>query len=269
MKLHLDVYSHQYSWMHRWEPRCKLIGLMGLIVAFAFVRDLRLLVPMLGVTGGLFALSRLPLTVLIHRLRYPGFFLLGVVFLLPFFAGETVIWQWGGLSLYQEGCLAVVLIAVRFFSILTIALILVASTPFLTLLKALRSLGLSPILTDMVLLTYRYLYDMTENLTTMRTAMRLRGGDRARARFLLPDWRALQQTATLAGTLLIRSYEQSERVYKAMRLRGYGLAPRQPSWQDWRTIKASNVLALGLSLIVAGGFVLAEVLIEGMGRNAR
>ncbi|MBF2026937.1 MAG: cobalt ECF transporter T component CbiQ [Oscillatoriales cyanobacterium C42_A2020_001] len=261
MKLDLDVYSHQHSWMHRWEPRCKLIGLMGVIFAFAFVQDLRLLVPMLVVTASLFMSSGLPLTVLTHRLRYPGFFLLGMVLLLPFFAGETVIWQWGKLSLYQEGCLATILIAVRFVSILTIALILVASTPFLALLKALRSLGLSPILTDMLLLTYRYLHDITESLTTMRTAMRLRGGDRSRARFLIPDWRTFRQTASLAGTLLIRSYEQSERVYKAMRLRGYGLAQGQTNRQDWRSIQVSNILALGLSLVVAGGFVLAEVLI--------
>ncbi|MEO1286132.1 MAG: ATP-binding cassette domain-containing protein [Chloroflexota bacterium] len=36
------------------------------------------------------------------------------------------------------------------------------------------------------------------------------------------DKRSIVQVASLMGSLLIRSYEQAERVYKAMRLRGYG-----------------------------------------------
>jgi cobalt/nickel transport system permease protein len=235
-----------------WEPRCKLIGLMSLVFAFAFVQDLWLLLPMLLVTITLYKISKLPISFLLQRLRYPSFFLLGIVALLPFFSGRTIIWQWGWLSIYREGCESVVLIASRFFSVLTIALILTGTTPFLTLLQTLRSLGLSPILTDMTLLTYRYLHDIAGNFATMRTAMRLRGGDRRGQPWF--HWQLLPQFAILTGTLLIRSYEQSERVYQAMRLRGYGL-PKQSGSPEPAHGRGSFI-ALGVSLVVAAGFVL-------------
>ena len=256
MTLNLDVYIDRPSWLHQWEPRCKLIGLMGLIFAFAFVRDLWLLAPMIVVTATLYFSSQLPLPFLLKRLRYPGFFLLGIISLLPFFSGETLVWKWGWLSVYQEGCEAVVLIAVRFLSIVTIALILVGSTPFITLLNALRSLGLSPILTDMTLLTYRYLHDVSGNLATMRTAMRLRGGSRAKHRWFQLNWHFLTQIAMLTGTLLIRSYEQSERVYQSMRLRGYSV--RRYSHSSKPSGMKKSAIALIGCLLLAIGFVIAD-----------
>ncbi|MDX2230027.1 MAG: cobalt ECF transporter T component CbiQ [Leptolyngbyaceae cyanobacterium bins.349] len=256
MRVEFDLYRDRDSWIHAWEPRCKVLGLVGLIFAFAFVQSLWLLVPMVLVTLTLYGLSQLPMSFWLQRLRYPGLFLLGIVALLPFFAGQTVLWQWGWLTVYREGCAAVVLIAGRFLCIVTIALILIGSTPLLTLLKALRSLGISPILTDMTLLTYRYLADIGDTLTTMRTAMRLRGGDRPTRRGFIPSGQYLTQIAHLTGTLLIRSYEQSERVYKAMRLRGYGLQSR-PHLQATHPHQRPSEIALGLSWLVAAAFILA------------
>ncbi|MGI0487748.1 cobalt ECF transporter T component CbiQ [Pantanalinema rosaneae CENA516] len=255
MRLEFDLYRDRASWIHGWEPRCKVLGLLGLIFAFAFVQSLWLLIPMVLVTLTLYGLSQLPFCFWLNRLRYPGLFLLGIVALLPFSAGQTVLWQWGWLTLYQEGCAAVLLIAVRFLCIVTIALILIGSTPLLTLLNALRSLGISPILTDMTLLTYRYLADIGDSFTTMRTAMRLRGSDFTRGGFI-SSGRHLTQIAHLTGTLLIRSYEQSERVYKAMRLRGYGLQTRLPQ-QEAHPQQRASVIALILSWLVAAGFILA------------
>jgi len=60
VKLLLDEYAHLDSPLHRWEPRCRLIGLMALILGFSFVRDLRLLPAMIAASFALYAVSRLP-----------------------------------------------------------------------------------------------------------------------------------------------------------------------------------------------------------------
>jgi cobalt/nickel transport system permease protein len=266
-KLELDAYAHLESPIHAWEPRCKLIGLAALIFAFAFVEDWRSLPAMLAITGILYATSHLPLPFLLNRLRYPGFFLLGIILLLPFLSGETVIWQWGALTVRQEGCIAVLLIVCRFFCILTLGLILLNTSPFLTTIKAMRSLGLPALIADMTLLTYRYLYEIADNLTTMQTAMRLRGfGQRRRSGIpFLPSLRNLKLLASLAGTLLIRSYERSERLYKAMRLRGYGNSPKKAQNAGNQLIfqvmsnHSHSLAALGCVLLVAAGFVIAEI----------
>jgi cobalt/nickel transport system permease protein len=266
-RLELDAYAHLHSPIHAWEPRCKLIGLGALIFAFAFVEDMRLLPAMLAITGMLYGCSHLPLSFLLSRLRYPGFFLLGIILLLPFLSGTTIIWQWGMLSLRQEGCLAVILIVSRFLSIITLGLILLNTAPFLTTVRSMRSLGLPALLADMTLLTYRYLHEIADNLATMQTAMRLRGFGKQKSSGLpfLPNLRNLNLLASLAGTLIIRSYERSERLYKAMRLRGYGhsLPSRQNMNQPLLPILlhySRSIAALLLALLTAAGFVIAELL---------
>ena len=155
MKLTLDRYAHLESPMHRWQQKYKLVGLLGLIFAFSFIRSLVLLPIIISVTIIIFAASRLPLSYLISRLRYPGYFILAVVFLLPFVAGDTIIWQWGWLNLRWEGCQETLLIVVRFFCILTVSLVLFGTATILNSIKGLRGLGLPQVILDMTLLTYR------------------------------------------------------------------------------------------------------------------
>ena len=253
----LDRHAQAASPLHRWDPRYKLVGLTILMFAFSSVQDLRLLPAMLAVTSGLYAASRIPLAFLLTRLRAPGFFIAIVAILLPFLSGTTVIARIGPLILWKEGTLAMGLIVAKFISILTISLVLFGTAPFLTTIKALRALGLSPILGDMTLLAYRYLYEIGNDLKTMEMAMGLRGF-RARR----PSSRVLGVLASLAGTMLVRSYEQSELVYKAMTLRGYGHSPRpreqfQAHPRDW--------VGLAGVLLVAAGFVAAEIWLRGLG----
>lgn len=259
----LDKYAHLRSSLHRWDPRYKLVGLITLMFAFSFVQDLRLLPAMLAVTSGLYAASRMPLAFLLTRLRTPGVFVIVVAILWPFISGTTVIARIGPLSLRQEGTLAMGLIVVKFISILTISLVLFGTAPFLTTIKALRALGLPPILGDMTLLAYRYLYEIGNDLKTMERAMGLRG---FRAQWL--SSRALGVLASLAGTMLVRSYEQSERVYKAMILRGYGHSshPRD-QFHRMVCIRAHPRDWAGLVgvFLVAAGFVAMEIWLRGSG----
>jgi cobalt/nickel transport system permease protein len=257
VKLGLDEHAHLDSPLHRWEPKYKLVGLAVLIFAFSFVQDLRLLPAMLTVSLTLYIVSRLPLSYLLTRLRAPGFFLLIMAVLLPFLAGRTVILRIGPLALRQEGCLDLLLVVAKFVSILTAGLVLFGTAPFLTTIKAMRALGLPPILADMTLFSYRYIYEIGDDLETMEKAMGLRG---FRARRL--GGRTLSVLASLAGSILVRSYEQSERVYKAMVLRGYGRSSRV---QEAVEAESHDAIALCATLLVAAGFVAAEILFRRFG----
>ncbi len=260
---HLDTYVPGESVIHGWSPRLKLISLLVLMFACATVQHLPLVPWMLGLVALLYGLSGLPLSFLRQRLSYPGLFILAVVILLPLTVGDTVLGQWGWLALRQEGLQATVLIVSRFLSILTLGFILLGTTPFLTLLQAMRSLGLPPILADMTLLTYRYLHEIGAMLMTMQQAMRLRGFGQQRQRWLRIEGQTMQQLAMLTGNLLIRSYEQSERIYKAMRLRGYGHGatplPLPP-------LRQASALSWGLTwgvLMGAAVLMVAEVISRG------
>ncbi len=248
----IDEYSSLNSPLHRWELRCKLIGFLVLIFAFSFVRDLVMLLAMIAVTAAVYIISRLPVSFMLRRLRYPSFFLLVVVLVLPFVSGQTILMSLGPLDLRQEGLLSVLLIAIRFLSILTIGLVLFGTAPFLNTIKAMRALGLPAIMADMVLLSFRYLHEIGSDLRKMQIAAKLRGFHHQR--FSL---RSLSVPAWLSGSILVHSYERSEWVYKAMLLRGYGHAGRtQYEFQ----IHTRDIVILVILLIVAAGFVAGDVL---------
>ncbi len=265
----LDGHIPLNSPLHRWDPRTKLVGLMSLVFAFALVDKLSLLPFMIGITASLYGLSCLPLSFWCQRLRYPGVFLAAVIALLPFLSGETVWWQWGILCLRAEGSQLATIIAGRFLCILTVSLILIGTTPFLTIVKTLRTLGLPQVLTDMLLLTYRYLSEIEHDLNRMQQAMHLRGfQSQAHFQSPSPDQPSIQSEqrriqhrlqhrdigrwVSLVATLLIRSYEQSERVYQAMRLRGYGSATAAELQWDappdrWSWSALTSVVLMALS----------------------
>jgi cobalt/nickel transport system permease protein len=255
MKLALDQYCNIKSPIHNWEQTSKLVALLILIFAYSFVTKLTLLPVIILITIILFTLSKLPLSFLVSRLRYPGFFILTIIIFLPFLAGKNVILDLGILTIKEEGCLAVIKIVTRFICILTVSLVLFGTAPFLRTIKAMKLLGLSAIIVDMMLLSYRYLEELGEMLTTMQRAMKLRGFHGHNF-----SKRNLQIIADLTGTLLVRSYEQSQRVYQAMVLRGYG------SNNNGHLLTIKNVqidkiswLFSGVTIIIALGLISAEI----------
>ena len=201
---------------------------------------------------GLYGLSRLPWGQWRDRLSYPTGFILLMVVLLPLTAGRTLTgWQVGPWGIYWEGLELAIVIFARFLSLFTVALVLLGSTPLLTLVRSLRAMGLSPVLVDLFLLTYRYLNDIQNNWQRMMISARLRGFEWKWYR--RRHWATLVQ---LLGSLLVRSDQQAQRVHQAMILRGYGQSSqrsdRRQSTQkitrrDW--IKLGLLWALSLGLI--------------------
>ena len=259
MRLIIDRYAHLNSPIHRWQQTYKLVGLISLIFAFSCVQKITLLPAIIIITTVIFCLSNLPLSFLLSRLRYPGWFILAVVIFLPFVAGDTVIFQWGWLSLKQEGLWTSVLISVRFFCILTISLVLFGTAPFLTSIKAMRSLGVPQVIVDMTLLAYRYLEELGNMLTTMQRAIRLRG-----FQYQQFSRRNLKILAQLTGSLLVRSYERSTKVYQAMILRGYGYKSFQVKSKQkycFSQLDKLSFLATSTTITMAISLIIAEILL--------
>lgn len=260
--LHNTIYFPRESIIHRWAVRPKLISLLTLMFAIALVQHLILIPWVLTVVVLLYGCSRLPLAYLSHRLPYPGLFVVAMVSVLPWVSGDTVIWQWQWFALRLEGIQIAALIAGRFLAIVVTGFILLGTTPFLDILRALRSLGLPSLLTDMTLLTYRYLYDIATQLATMQQAMRLRGYG-VLNQTMRQQWARL---VALFGSLLLRSYERSQKVYKAMRLRGYGHSTRIQA----HTTTVSSVhnvvtrLATAFTLMAAFSFVFGEWMLSNL-----
>jgi cobalt/nickel transport system permease protein len=262
MKLGLDQYADLKSPIHRWEQRSKLVALIALIFAFAFTNDLVLVPFMIGITAILYGMSRLPIKFLLRRLRYPGLFI-GAVLILVLLAsrGEPILTV-GPLSITQSGLETVLLIAARFLCIITVSLVLFGTAPILTSVRAMRTLRLPDVMVDMTLLSYRYLEEVGKTQTTMQHAMQLRGFESNRF-----GWNTVRTYSGLAGSLLIRSFDRSQRVHQAMRLRGYGeghgnaLQDDQEFALDVSEANRTSRIAFWLTLLTAAGLIAATIVL--------
>lgn len=203
------------------DTRVNLVAVMVMAFGFSALSDLSSIPFMLGLTMSMVWWSGIPLRVLLHRLHMPGLLVLSLVIILPFTTGQTLLWQAGPVAVKSEGLAAALLITARFLAILSIANALLYNTPMSRIISALRALGVPWLMTDLALLMHRYLEELKKDLANMRLSMRLRGHPEGLS---LAN---LNATGWLFASLLVRSYQRSDRIYRAMRLRGYGSAATQ------------------------------------------
>lgn len=253
----IDQYATQESTIHNWESRTKLVALLVLIFTFAFISEWQLLPVMAAISAVLFSLTKIPFHFLRHRLAIPSYIILGIALILPFIAGETIAFSAGPIDIRQEGVLASIIFAIRLFSIITVTVVLLGTQPFLQLMKSLRGLGLPTILADMILLSYRYLFEVGTYFNTVQTAARLRG-----FRYNQLGRDNIKTNGLLIGNMLVRSYEQSEQVYNAMILRGYGEEQtlHHTAIQRPDLIKCTLIILTSASLLIAQFMIRSDIL---------
>jgi len=258
--LDLDLYAGLGSPVHRWEPRCRLVGLATLITGFAWVREPILVVPMLVVACALLTISRLPPGFVVRRLRAPGAFVLMLGLMLPLVSGGTVLWRLGPVPFHQDGLQQMLVILAKLVAVATTGLVLFGTAPLPVTVAAMRRLGLPAVLADMTVLSYRFIHELGSDLETMRIAAGLRG---LRWRSRRPGAPSLLAVlATLVGSLFVSSHARAEQVHRAMLARGYSSnVPREAAGRPDR----ASVLAAVLASAAGLAFVVAEQLLASHG----
>ncbi len=135
------------------------------------------------------------------------------------------------------------------------AILLTASLPMSDLLPALQQLKLPAIWVAIIGMMWRYLFLISDEVQRMLRARSSRSGavsSRRRQGGSL-RWRA-QVTGNMAGNLLVRSIERSERVHAAMLARGYnGQLPSGSSQALSRS--ARSILWIGLMVLFSLTFL--------------
>jgi cobalt/nickel transport system permease protein len=234
------------------DPRWKLAALAPAVLIAAALQHVG--PALLAVLGAwlLLAAARLPLRWYLGRLALTALLLVLFVGFLPFIPREhEVPWTAGPLRISPAGAELALLITLKTVAVLTLVLVLWATAPWEITLKAAHALRVPGLLVQLVALTYRYLFLLTEEVGRLRTALRVRG---YRNRANLHSYRTVGH---VAGTLLVRSSERAERVGQAMRCRGFD--GRFRALGDFRT-RAGDVLAFALIVLAAGGLLTWDLL---------
>lgn len=105
-------------------------------------------------------------------------------------------------------------------SVLVVGLLL-HTTPFTDLVSGIQRLGLPPVLINIVSFMYRYLFVLLDEAERLERARASRSADPQGDSGRAIVWRA-KVLGGMIGSLFIRSYERSERIYQAMLSRNFG-----------------------------------------------
>jgi cobalt/nickel transport system permease protein len=124
------------------------------------------------------------------------------------------------LTITDQGAREVATIVLRSWLSVQVALLLAFTTPFPDLIDALRALRLPRIMVSIISFMYRYLAVLSEEAGRMNRAKASRSAVVVGRAGGSLRWRA-GVTGAMVGSLFLRSYERSERVYAAMLARGF------------------------------------------------
>ena len=238
-----------------WDTSLKVPALFFLMMSMALIRDQHLMLLPPCIAAILFIASGLPLSLLLSRFRAPVVFLLFVsVFLMLFSEGEALV-RFGPVVLKSQGAILALNTCVRVLSVITIGIIMIHTTPLTGLSAKLKRMLIPHILVDIGIMTGRYIMVIGEDYSKMKTARKLRGympGNSISRRFgvIVPT----------AATLLIKGFQQSEKVFNAMRMRGYAYdegrkdALERPS--------AASFLMLLVTVTVSVLLIVLEITVE-------
>ena len=124
------------------------------------------------------------------------------------------------LTLSAEGIRRFLTIMIGSWLSVQVALLLAFTTPFHDLVDALRELRLPRILISIISFMYRYLAVLTDEGARMLRARDARSAAGSGSSGGSIRWRATV-TGRMVGSLFLRAYERSERIYAAMQARGF------------------------------------------------
>jgi cobalt/nickel transport system permease protein len=249
-----ERHARSDGWLQRRDPRAKLIGFLIAIVAASLASSVVGLALLYGATLAVARASRVPF----------GFFVKRVWLGIPFFAGIVVVPaiffvpgdrvfdlalgpahlapSWNGLA-------GAAIFVGRVGVSVSLAVLMVLTTPWADVLKSLRALRTPQVFVLVLSMTYRYIFLFLHTANGILLARKSRMVGRTSGR---EERRWI--TGTM-GNLMSRAFKMSNDVYAAMLARGFTGEVRVYSTYRMRV---ADWTALGVTTTFCGAAILAS-----------
>ena len=238
----LDRLARLDTPIHRVDPRAKVITTAVYIVCVVSYGkyDLLGLVPFAVFPVVLATEGDLPLGFLGRLLLVVSPFALVMGAFNPLFDREVVaqVGAWG----VTGGWISYASIVLRFLLTAGAALVLTATTSFTGICLALQKLKVPDVLVTQLLLLFRYIFVLGDEASRMGQARRLRSFGRRGM-----GWRIYGQ---MLGQLLLRAFARAQRIYLAMKSRGFDGQVRVARRLDFRMADLVFTLAWSAAFVV-------------------
>ncbi|MFC1671641.1 cobalt ECF transporter T component CbiQ [Planctomycetota bacterium] len=197
-----EAFSGGESLLHRMDPRVKTAGAVMFSLAAATSESVPALVVALVLSLLAVAAARLDLMKVLKRMAAVNAFV-------------VVLWIVLALELSKQGTELALAITLKCNAIVLACTALLSTSPVVSLVHALHHFRVPGKLVHLFFFSYRYMHVIADEYGRLRDGMKLRGFV---PRTNLHTYRTL---AYLVGNLFVRSYDRSNRIYRAMLCRGF------------------------------------------------
>lgn len=208
----MDDLARKETSIHKIHPIAKLLTtVIYLIVVVSFGRyEISGLLSFVSYPVLIFVLAELPVAPILKRILLVEPLIIGVGILNPLFDQHTIVLA--GIVI-SRGWITFLSIFIKCGLTVTVSLLLIATTGMDKLAVALRMLKIPKIFVLQLLLTYRYISVLIEEVSRMMRAYSLRA----------PGQKGIHRSVwgSFAGQLILRTFDRAQRVYQSMNLRGF------------------------------------------------
>ncbi|MEK6777252.1 MAG: energy-coupling factor transporter transmembrane component T [bacterium] len=243
MHLAFDRFAQGDSGIHRMDTRLKLVGFGSFLVATAWVTTWPSAFAALAAAGFWVGYAGFPWAFVVRRIRMPFFFLSSFLMILPFSHPDGP----------GAGAIQACVILLKGMAMILTIFPMFGTAPLDISMKTLEGLKVSSKFVAMILFTFRYFSVYSDELQTIRHVFRSRG---FKPGF---DLHSARTVGYLVGSLLVRSLDQTERIYQSMLCRGY--RGRMVTLYDFSPIRREDQYRFGLLILISMGLVALDKLI--------
>ncbi|MGB8647211.1 MAG: cobalt transporter CbiM [Anaerolineae bacterium] len=237
--LFAEELARQPGLLQRLDPRAKLLGALAFLLAVSLSHNLLIILGLYLLTLPVAAASRVPMGLYLKRVWLFMPFFTGIIALPALFStltpGPALLTLIDSasprvyLAITQPGVVTAAFLLLRVGASVSVAVLLILTTRWTMLLKALRVLRVPQAFVLILGMTYRYIHVLLRAANDMFLARKSRLVGRMSG---AEDRRWL---AASMGTLLARSYLMSDEVYLAMQSRGFRGEAQVLDSLIWRT----------------------------------
>ena len=259
-KIALGQYIPGDSFIHRMDPRSKLISAIWFIILIFMATTWWTYGLLIAVVLLSTVLSKIPLKFYLNSLKPLALLLfITVIFQLIFSQGETVLFEFGWVNITQEGLIAAIKIILRFVLIVMMSTILTLTTTPLeiadgieSLLKPLKKLKVPVQEIALILsISLRFVPTLMQETEKIMNAQRSRGVDFSSGNLI----QRMKKVVPLLIPLFISSIDRADQLAVAMTARGYRGGDsrtklRQLTWSSLDTIVMITFVFLSAILIM-------------------
>jgi len=202
--------------LQRVDARVKVAGLFALIIVVAASRRLGVIAALFVIAAILAAASNIRMRRLAGWVWLPVLFFTGAIALPAIFLtpGRPIAF-FGVIAITEQGLRAAAFLIGRAETASTFSALLVLTTPWPWVLKALRIFRCPMIVVAILGMTYRYIF------VILQTALEMFEARQSRTVGILPPSERRRLASSAAGVLLSKSVQMSGEVHQAMRSRGF------------------------------------------------